>query len=125
MDKVALNLASMPLLEKLGFAHRVHDALVANPGTFTDPPMDLDMFLDSIIQVEGDFTTLGEVQASMRMLRPSMADKENVVENNLRTLATYVQAVAAGSAATIELAGMNVRQLTTVRQLPVPAPKGF
>jgi hypothetical protein len=124
MNKPKLDLNKMTPAQLVSFANSVGGALVANETTFPDAPIagaDL-QDLATALQDARQATMSARTDLRVKMSEQAVALK--TVANALRRTSSYVENVAAGSDATIRLAGLNVRK-PSARVGQLPAPRGL
>jgi hypothetical protein len=102
MDKARVNFSGEPEGNLSGPSHNIHTKMLANAATFTTPPITMADFL----------TTIGAwdlaLQKAEDRSRDNITAKNNArgaLEDDLRTLGGYVNTIANGDLATIELSG--------------------
>jgi hypothetical protein len=122
MKQVALNLNTMTAIEKASFAFNVGSSLVDHEATFPDQPVTGADLMDFANAVKQALTDADAAKVAWREMIAAQNDMVATLDGYLRQTAIYVNAVASGSAATIELAGLDVRQpAARIGQLPAPA----
>jgi hypothetical protein len=121
MRQVALNLNTMSAIEKATFALNVGSALVDHEATFPDQPITGADLMDFANAVKTALSDADAAKATWREMIAAQNDMLATLDGYLRQTAIYVQSVSSGNAATIELAGLNVRQAAArIGQLPAP-----
>jgi hypothetical protein len=109
MSKAKLNLNQMSVADKIQFARRVAAQLDANGGVFNNPPQSFETIYgaSSALQLAFNDAQSARQQAIEKTTLQSQA--EAALDEVLRQTALYVDSVSAGNAATIELAGLAIR----------------
>jgi hypothetical protein len=102
MNKARVNFAAAADGDLSGPAHNIHTLMVANAATYANPPVAMPAFLTIIDAWD---TALEQSQPGGRDRITAKNNARQALEDALRKLGGYVNTIADGDEATIELSG--------------------
>jgi hypothetical protein len=125
MAKVKLKFSNLPMTEKFARAHLIVEKMTANAANFPNPMPALADVLASITAAEKAYNDALEARALSKQRTAELSTLEDVMDEMVSRLASFVDTASAGKEEIILSSGMDVRAPAIATGLPPGIPASF